>query len=163
HTNVGDPLAYACRLARKAYASGRSLVVLAQSERLAAFDEQLWTFAPLEFVPHCMAKSPLAQDTPLVLASDLDDLPHHQVLVNLRVHPWRRPRQAGIRARGGRQRGGGGLRVAARRGTPARPCHTVSEWRCARGHRSALSGRAARAFGEARAGTHARSVARARK
>jgi DNA polymerase-3 subunit chi len=83
HTNVGDPLAYACRLARKAYASGRSLVVLAQSERLAAFDEQLWTFAPLEFVPHCMAKSPLAQDTPVVLASDLDDLPHHQVLVNL--------------------------------------------------------------------------------
>ncbi|KIG04092.1 MULTISPECIES: DNA polymerase III subunit chi [Caballeronia] len=83
HTNVGDPLAYACRLARKAYASGRALVVLAEPARLAAFDEQLWTFAPLEFVPHCMAKSPLAQDTPVVLASDLDGVPHHQVLVNL--------------------------------------------------------------------------------
>ena len=83
HTNVGDPLAYACRLARKAYASGRSLVVLAKPERLAAFDEQLWTFAPLEFVPHCMAKSALAQETPVVLAADLDDVPHHQVLVNL--------------------------------------------------------------------------------
>ncbi|WP_244814100.1 DNA polymerase III subunit chi [Caballeronia sp. Lep1P3] len=83
HTNVGDSLAYACRLARKAYASGRSVVVLAQPERLAAFDEQLWTFAPLEFVPHCMAKSALAQETPVVLASDLDDVPHHQVLVNL--------------------------------------------------------------------------------
>ncbi|MEZ2349659.1 DNA polymerase III subunit chi [Caballeronia sp. RCC_10] len=83
HTNVGDPLAYACRLARKAYASGRALVVLAEPQRLAAFDEQLWTFAPLEFVPHCMAKSPLAQETPVVLASDLNDVPHHQVLVNL--------------------------------------------------------------------------------
>lgn len=83
HTNVGDPLAYACRLARKAYASGRALVVLAEPTRLAAFDEQLWTFSPLEFVPHCMAKSPLAQDTPVVLASDLDGVPHHQVLVNL--------------------------------------------------------------------------------
>jgi len=83
HTNVGDPLAYACRLARKAYASGRALVVLAEPQRLAALDEQLWTFAPLEFVPHCMAKSPLAQETPVVLASDLNDVPHHQVLVNL--------------------------------------------------------------------------------
>ncbi|MDR5736444.1 DNA polymerase III subunit chi [Caballeronia sp. LZ016] len=83
HTNVGDPLAYACRLARKAYASGRALVVLAEPQRLAAFDEQLWTFAPLEFVPHCMAKSALAQETPVVLASDLNDVPHHQVLVNL--------------------------------------------------------------------------------
>jgi DNA polymerase III subunit chi len=83
HTNVGDPLAYACRLARKAYAGGNALVVLAEPQRLAAFDEQLWTFAPLEFVPHCMANSPLAQDTPVVLAADLDATPHHQVLVNL--------------------------------------------------------------------------------
>ncbi|SAK42165.1 DNA polymerase III subunit chi [Caballeronia pedi] len=83
HTNVGDPLAYACRLARKAYLSGKPLVVLAEPQRLAAFDEQLWTFQPLEFVPHCMAKSPLAQDTPVVLTSNLDEAPHHQVLVNL--------------------------------------------------------------------------------
>ncbi|SAK39519.1 DNA polymerase III subunit chi [Caballeronia temeraria] len=83
HTNVGDPLAYACRLARKAYLSGSPLVVLAEPQRLAAFDEQLWTFQPLEFVPHCMAKSALAQDTPVVLTSNLDEAPHHQVLVNL--------------------------------------------------------------------------------
>ncbi|MDR5764403.1 MULTISPECIES: DNA polymerase III subunit chi [unclassified Caballeronia] len=83
HTNVGDPLAYACRLARKVYASGKPLVVLAEPPRLAAFDEQLWTFQPLEFVPHCMAKSALALDTPVVLTSNLDEAPHHQVLVNL--------------------------------------------------------------------------------
>jgi DNA polymerase III subunit chi len=83
HTNVGDPLAYACRLARKAYASGKPVVVLAEPQRLAAFDEQLWTFEPLEFIPHCMAQNPLANDTPVVLTSNLDEAPHHHVLVNL--------------------------------------------------------------------------------
>ncbi|SAK74576.1 DNA polymerase III subunit chi [Caballeronia fortuita] len=83
HTNVGDTVAYACRLARKVYASGKPLVVLAEAQRLAAFDEQLWSFQPLEFVPHCMAKSALAQDTPVVLTSNLDEAPHHHVLVNL--------------------------------------------------------------------------------
>lgn len=57
--------------------------MLAEPQRLAAFDEQLWTFQPLEFVPHCMAKSPLAEDTPVVLTSNLDEAPHHHVLVNL--------------------------------------------------------------------------------
>ena len=52
HTNVGDPLAYACRLARKAYMTGRPVVILAEPKRLAAFDEQLWIFEQIEFVPH---------------------------------------------------------------------------------------------------------------
>jgi DNA polymerase-3 subunit chi len=83
HSNVGDSIAYACRLVRKAYLSGQPIVVLAEPDRLAAFDEQLWTFSPLDFVPHCMAGSPLAKDTPVVLAANLDEVPHHQILVNL--------------------------------------------------------------------------------
>lgn len=83
HSNVGDSLLYACRLARKAYLAGQPLVVLAEPARLRAFDEMLWTFAPLEFVPHCMAGTSLAADTPVVLATNLDDVPHHQVLLNL--------------------------------------------------------------------------------
>jgi DNA polymerase-3 subunit chi len=83
HTNVGDSIAYACRLVRKAYLSGEPIVVLAEPARLAAFDEQLWTFSPLDFVPHCMAASPLAKDTPVVLAAELDDAPHHRILINL--------------------------------------------------------------------------------
>ncbi|MCC8401148.1 DNA polymerase III subunit chi [Paraburkholderia sp. MMS20-SJTN17] len=83
HSNVGDSLLYACRLARKAYLAGQPLVVLAEPARLRAFDEMLWTFAPLEFVPHCMAGTPLAADTPVVLTTNLDDVPHHQVLLNL--------------------------------------------------------------------------------
>ncbi|HTI18687.1 MAG TPA: DNA polymerase III subunit chi [Trinickia sp.] len=83
HTNVGDAVLYACRLARKAYLAGQPVVVLAEPARLRAFDERLWTFSPLDFVPHCMADSALATSTPVVLAADLEGVPYHQVLLNL--------------------------------------------------------------------------------
>ncbi|WP_144108485.1 DNA polymerase III subunit chi [Paraburkholderia sp. BCC1886] len=83
HSNVGDSLLYACRLIRKAYQAGQPTIVLAEPARLKVFDEQLWTFSPLDFVPHCMAGTPLVAQTPIVLTSTLDDLPHHQVLLNL--------------------------------------------------------------------------------
>ncbi|MGF6242468.1 MULTISPECIES: DNA polymerase III subunit chi [Paraburkholderia] len=83
HSNVGDSLLYACRLVRKAYQAGQPTIVLAEPARLRVFDEQLWTFAPLEFVPHCMADSALAAQTPIVLAANLDNVPHYQVLLNL--------------------------------------------------------------------------------
>ena len=83
HSNVGDSLLYACRLIRKAYQAGQPTIVLAEPARLRAFDEQLWTFSPLDFVPHCMAGTPLAAQTPIVLTTNLDDVPHHQVLLNL--------------------------------------------------------------------------------
>jgi DNA polymerase-3 subunit chi len=83
HSNVGDSLLYACRLARKAYLAGQPLVVLAEPARLRAFDDMLWTFAPLEFVPHCMSGTAVASETPVVLSTNLDDVPHHQVLLNL--------------------------------------------------------------------------------
>lgn len=83
HTNVGDALQYACRLVRKAYLADQQVVVLAEPARLRTFDELLWTFSPLEFVPHCMADSALAPQTPIVLAADLERAPHHRVLLNL--------------------------------------------------------------------------------
>jgi DNA polymerase III subunit chi len=83
HSNVGDSLLYACRLIRKAYLAGQPTIVLAEAERLRIFDEQLWTFSPLDFVPHCMAGTPLVAQTPIVLTTNLDDVPHHQVLLNL--------------------------------------------------------------------------------
>lgn len=83
HTNVGNSLMYACRLVRKAYQAGEQAVVLAEPARLRAFDEMLWTFSPLDFVPHCMADNTLAGVTPIVLATDLERAPHHRVLLNL--------------------------------------------------------------------------------
>lgn len=83
HTNVGDALLYACRLARKAYQAGQPLVVVGDPGRLRLFDERLWTFSPLDFLPHCMADSALAARTPIVLTADLAHAPHHQILLNL--------------------------------------------------------------------------------
>ncbi|KVO10483.1 DNA polymerase III subunit chi [Burkholderia ubonensis] len=83
HTNVGDSLAYACRLLRKAYQAGQPVVVLAEPARLRALDERLWTFSPLDFIPHCGIDSWHAADTPIVLTAELDKAPHHQVLLNL--------------------------------------------------------------------------------
>lgn len=88
HFNAPDKLAYACRLLRKAVASGAKVVVTGDETSLQALDTLLWTFAALEFLPHCRADSPIEQSmaSPIVLAAQLDDgeaLPHHQVLLNL--------------------------------------------------------------------------------
>jgi DNA polymerase-3 subunit chi len=84
HVNVQDRLAYACRLVRKIYRSGRPVVVCCDDpERLAAFDRELWVFDPQDFVPHVMADDGLAAETPVLLAVSPDGLPRHEVLVNL--------------------------------------------------------------------------------
>ena len=69
HTHVANRLEYACRFARKVYGAGQTLVVVGEPDMLRAFDQALWTFSPLEFVPHCFTRDPLAAQTPVVLAA----------------------------------------------------------------------------------------------
>ncbi len=85
HFNAPDKSAYACRLARKYVKGGHRLVLTAPDAVLRVLDQQLWTFSPQDFVPHCMAASPAAmlQATPVVLAADPQQARHLQVLVNL--------------------------------------------------------------------------------
>jgi DNA polymerase-3 subunit chi len=85
HTNIPDKLAYACRLARKAYASQGKVVLLAEDAGQAAqLNEALWTIGDTDFIPHVMAGDPLAAETPVIVAdSDDVELPHHDMLVNL--------------------------------------------------------------------------------
>jgi DNA polymerase-3 subunit chi len=85
HTNIADKLAYACRLARKAYASRAKVVLLAEDAAQAAqLNEALWTLGETDFIPHVMAGDPLAAETPVIVAdSDDAELPHHDMLVNL--------------------------------------------------------------------------------
>ena len=83
HSNVADRLMYACRLTRKAYLAGQQLLVVGDRRAIAAFDEALWTFSALDFVPHCLQESPLAAETPVVLATSTDNAPHHAILLNL--------------------------------------------------------------------------------
>jgi len=85
HTNIADKLGYACRLARKAYASRARLVLLAEdAAQAAALNEALWTLSETDFLPHVMAGDPLAADTPIIITdSEQAELPHHEMLVNL--------------------------------------------------------------------------------
>ena len=52
HFNVPERRGYVCRLLRKAWRSGARVVVTGEAAMLAEVDRLLWTFEPLEFVPH---------------------------------------------------------------------------------------------------------------
>ena len=52
HTGIANPLDYACRLLRKAWRSGARVAVHGEPALLDRLDQALWTFEPLEFVPH---------------------------------------------------------------------------------------------------------------
>jgi DNA polymerase-3 subunit chi len=79
-----DKLHFACRLASTAYdKAGKVVVYSPDRSRLADFDRALWTFQSTRFVPHCFVESPAAAETPVILATSGDALPHHEVLLNL--------------------------------------------------------------------------------
>ena len=83
-----DKLRFACRLAAKAYDQSTRLVVYAPEARvLGEFDKALWTSQSTRFVPHAFAGTAIAAETPVILASSGEDLPHHDVLLNL-AHEW---------------------------------------------------------------------------
>lgn len=85
HTNIPDKLSYACRLARKAYAAGAQLVLLAEDpDQAARLDDALWSLSETDFLPHVMAGDRLAAQTPIIVTdSDEAELPHSDMLVNL--------------------------------------------------------------------------------
>ncbi|HXS51178.1 MAG TPA: DNA polymerase III subunit chi [Usitatibacter sp.] len=79
-----DKLRFACRLAAKAYDQSSRIVVWSDdAQLLGRFDRDLWTFQSTRFVPHCWAGSGLAPETPVILATDGEHLPHRDVLLNL--------------------------------------------------------------------------------
>jgi len=85
HTNIPDKLAYACRLARKAYGAKAKVVLLAEDAAQAeALDAALWTVSDTDFIPHVLAGDPLAAQTPVIVTVDeAAALPHYDMLVNL--------------------------------------------------------------------------------
>ena len=85
HFNAPDKLQYVSRLVRKAYRSGQRVVVFADPATVEALDRTLWTFSPLDFIPHVRADDPLAAQTPVILCSAPCDTPHADVLVNLSI------------------------------------------------------------------------------
>lgn len=79
-----DKLAIAARIVHKAVAQGHRLTVLAPDTALAeAFDRLLWTQPATGFLPHCRADSPLAAETPVLIATSLETAANDDVLINL--------------------------------------------------------------------------------
>jgi DNA polymerase-3 subunit chi len=87
HHNAPDKFAAAARLIGAAVANGARVLVFAPQRDVAQrIDQVLWTYAALSFVPHVAADSPLAQETPVLIAGSLERpaaAGHDQVLVNL--------------------------------------------------------------------------------
>lgn len=79
-----DKLAAACKLVGEAFRQRRSVVVYAPDPATSAqIDRVLWTQPAIGFVPHVAAESPLAGETPVILARNLANTIGDQVLVNL--------------------------------------------------------------------------------
>lgn len=86
--SAGDKLQVACRLSAKAAQQKLKVLIYAPDEVLAQkIDKLLWTLQPTGFLPHCMARSALAAETPVLITGDATDTPHDEVLLNLH-HEW---------------------------------------------------------------------------
>ncbi len=82
--NAPDRLQVACRLAGKAFAQKKKLLIFAPAPETARrIDNMLWTWQQLSFIPHCAAHDPLAAQTPVLITSEPSAPPECDVLLNL--------------------------------------------------------------------------------
>lgn len=82
--NAQDRLQVACRLAGKAAAQKKRMVIYApEAETAGRIDRMLWTWPATGFVPHCALHDPLAPDTPVLIAADAQTPPTCELLLNL--------------------------------------------------------------------------------
>ena len=79
-----DKLQVACRLSAKAAQQKlRVLIYTADEAEAQRIDKMLWTWQATGFLPHCMTRSPLAAETPVLITLNPEDTPHDEVLMNL--------------------------------------------------------------------------------
>jgi len=84
YSDAADPLRYACRLIRRALASGKPVGVCVPPAQAARLDELLWSFDATEFIPHRRwdGATPAAPGE-VLLVDDAALLPHRGLLLNL--------------------------------------------------------------------------------
>ncbi len=84
YTFAEDPLDVARRIATKAYAQGRKVMLYTPDADVAAtLDRLLWATPALGFVPHCRDSDALAGETPVLIGINPDTLGRADVLINL--------------------------------------------------------------------------------
>lgn len=84
YSDAADPLHYACRLIRRALASGKAVGVCVAPAQAARLDDMLWSFDATEFIPHRRwdGVTPPAPGE-VLLVDDAARLPHRGLLLNL--------------------------------------------------------------------------------
>ncbi len=79
-----DKLRTACQLSHKAMQKGMRVVLstpdITTTDEL---DKLLWQYPATAFIPHCRNDADDAGHMPVVLAHTTDELPHHELLINL--------------------------------------------------------------------------------
>jgi DNA polymerase-3 subunit chi len=87
YSDASDPLNYACRLIRRALASGKPVGVCVPTAQAARLDGLLWSFDATEFIPHRRWDGPDSSELPalgeVLLVADAGQLPHRGLLLNL--------------------------------------------------------------------------------
>jgi DNA polymerase-3 subunit chi len=79
-----DRLAAAAEWLRQAWQKRQPVLVYVPTRQAAdQLDRLLWSHPATGFVPHCAASSSLATETPILLTTQLDELPHDRCLLNL--------------------------------------------------------------------------------
>lgn len=76
---------FACRLIEKAVRQGNRVLVATNSAEMSEeLNDLLWSYRPESFIAHRVlgGESPDAGE-PVVISHELDDISHHDVLVNL--------------------------------------------------------------------------------
>lgn len=83
YSNADDRLAAAADWLAASWRKHPVLVFAPDAAVAERFDRMLWTQPALGFLPHCRADSPLASQTPVLIADNLDELPQDRCLLNL--------------------------------------------------------------------------------
>lgn len=82
--NAEDRFQVACRLAGKALAQKKRLLICApQPEAASRIDRMLWTWPAIGFTPHCAAHDALAPETPVLIGSGEEGPQGCELLLNL--------------------------------------------------------------------------------
>jgi DNA polymerase-3 subunit chi len=83
-----DPLLLVCELAKKAFAGGQSILILARSfEQAEQLDEKLWDFDEAAFIPHQIAGDDDDAITPVLIVPPDAATPDRALVINLRDDP----------------------------------------------------------------------------
>lgn len=84
YSNVPDRLQAAAAWLAGAWAKRQPVLVWApDAESAERLDRQLWIAPATGFLPHCTATDRLAEETPVLIARQLDSAPHRPCLLNL--------------------------------------------------------------------------------